>query len=201
MEKNKYSVVQLSELMHRLLKGEQDINNVEGVLIEYLSRFKCSKEPDLEKFLVKNSIRYEQEGYGRTYLVVSEIDSRILAYFTVALGNLEVFKASKKGKRKALGDLPGKDSVDNMPAFLIGQLGRADNCTAQELSGEILLSECYHKLNVASQCVGGSLVMLECRENMYSKFYEKYGYNKLRPELNEQDLYTLFKRINFNDYN
>ena len=65
-----------------------------------------------------------------------------------------------KGKRKMLGNYPGRDSVNSISAFLIGQL------------------------------VGGFVIVLECREHMYDKFYKNIGFKKFRNELNEDGLYV-----------
>ena len=40
----------------------------------------------------------------------------------------------------------------------------------------------------------GNLIVLECREHMYDKFYEGQGFKKLYDELNDESLYTLYKK-------
>lgn len=35
---------------------------------------------------------------------------------------------------------------------------------------------------------------------MYEKFYKNQGFKKLYDELNEENLYTLYKKIDFNEY-
>lgn len=35
---------------------------------------------------------------------------------------------------------------------------------------------------------------------MYDKFYEKKGFKKLYDELSDEGLYTLYQKINFEDY-
>ena len=35
---------------------------------------------------------------------------------------------------------------------------------------------------------------------MYDKFYEGQGFKKLYDELNDESLYTLYKKIDFTDY-
>jgi len=35
---------------------------------------------------------------------------------------------------------------------------------------------------------------------MYERFYEKQGFKKLYDELNSEGLYTLFKKMDFNEY-
>jgi hypothetical protein len=62
------------------------------------------------------------------------------------------------------------------------------------------LNECYHAISVAARAVGGNLVVLECREHMYDKFYKEQGFKKLYEGLNDENLYTLYKHVNFSDY-
>lgn len=62
------------------------------------------------------------------------------------------------------------------------------------------MNECYHAISIAARVVGGRLLILECREGMFEKFYEKHGFKKLYDELSEDKLYTLYKQIDFNEY-
>lgn len=192
-----YIVIPLGELIY---KG-YDIEKLESAF----KKFSCQREIDLENFLVQKAIPYEKSNYGKTYLCVDQgcLDDGefiILAYFTIAHRSVDISKLGTKRKRKVLGDYPGRDSIKSAPAFLIGQLGRCDICHSDELSGQQLLNECYHAISLAARIIGGNLLVLECREHMFEKFYEQQGFKKLYDELNDEGLYTLYKKINFNDY-
>ena len=106
----------------------------------------------------------------------------------------------KKKKRKVLGNYPGRDGLSSIPTYLIGQLGRSDLYTKEDLPGEQLLNECYHAISKAARIVGGKIIILECREKMYDKFYKNQGFNDLYGELSEEGLYTLYKKIDFSEY-
>ena len=112
-----------------------------------------------------------------------------MAYFTIAQKSIDISVLSKKKKRKVLGEYPGRDGLNSVPAYLIGQLGRCDKYDSNDLSGQQLLNECYHAISLATMIVGGNLLVLECREHMYDKFYCNQGYKKLYDELNEEGLY------------
>ena len=99
-----------------------------------------------------------------------------------------------------LGEYPGRDFVNSIPTYLIGQLGRCDNYDKEDLSGQQILNECYHAISVAARVVGGNLVVLECRECMFDKVYGNKGFKKLYDELNEEGLYTLYQKIDFSEY-
>ena len=72
--------------------------------------FSCSKEPAAEKFLKTSALYYEQEGFSRIYLYITdETTPRIAAFFTVAITatSLEGIRTSRIAK-KALSTLPPK---------------------------------------------------------------------------------------------
>lgn len=192
-----YKVIALGEILSKEYEQEK--------IEDAFKKFSCQREIDLEDFLVHKAIPYEKTNYGKTYLIIDEEFLKagnfvVMAYFTIAQKSLGIGNLTKKKKRKLLGEYPGRDSLESVPAYLIGQLGRSDNYTGQELDGQIILNECYHAISVAARVVGGNLVVLECREHMYEKFYEKQDYKKLYDELNEEGLYTLYKKINFEEY-
>ncbi|WP_034445619.1 hypothetical protein [Butyrivibrio sp. AE2032] len=177
--------------------------NEEKILSSF-SRFRCPQEHDLEDFLVKNAISYELRNIGKTYLFINKAsldDGEFVvdAYVTLATKAIDISEMSGKGRRKMLGNYPGRDELKTISAFLIGQLGRADYCDKKELTGEDLLNMCYSIFKQASSLIGGAVVVLECREHMYEKFYEKHGFKKIRDSLNSDNLYELYKKVNFDD--
>lgn len=192
-----YKVIPLGEILGK------DYNR--DKIEDAFKKFSCQREHDLEDFLLHKAIPYENTNYGKTYLcidcekVTSGIFS-VIAYFTIAQKSLDISNLSKKKKRKVLGEYPGRDGLGSVPAYLIGQLGRSDSYSKEDLDGQQLLNECYHAISVAAQVVGGNLLVLECREHMFSKFYEGQGFKKLYDELNEENLYTLYKKIDFSEY-
>jgi hypothetical protein len=193
----KYEIIPMGEL----LRKEYSLQKIE----ESFKKFSCQREKDLENFLLQKAITYERTNYGKTYLCIdkSELDNGkfiVIAYFTLAQKSLDISNLSKNKKRKVLGEYPGRDGLNSVPAYLIGQLGRCDNCSKEDLMGQQILNECYHAISLAARVVGGNLLVLECREHMFEKFYKDQGFKKLYNELNEEGLYTLYKKINFDEY-
>lgn len=193
-----YIVVPLGEILDN---KEYNIKKIEDAF----KRFSCQREIDLETFLVKRAIVYENANHGKTYLCLDKCaltkgDFIILAYFTLAQRAVDITNFSKKKKKNLLGSFPGRDNVTSITSYLIGQLGRNDECSSDKLSGNQLLNECYHAISMAARIVGGKLIVLECREHMFEKFYEKNDFKKLYDEVDENKLYTLYKKIDFNLY-
>lgn len=168
-------------------------------------KFSCHREEDLENFLVDKAITYEKTDIGKTYLCLDKekLENKefvIMAYFTIAQRAVDISALSPNKRRKMLGSFPGRDSIKAISAFLIGQLGRCDDYSSEEFSGQQLLNECYHAISLAARIVGGKLLVLECREHMYEKFYKNQGFKKLYDKLNKENLYTLYKKIDFKEY-
>lgn len=192
-----YSVIPMGEILN---KG-YEVHKIE----QAFKKFSCQREIDLENFLVNKAIPYENTNYGKTYLCIDDEalergEFIVLAYFTIAQKSLDISNLSKKKKRKVLGEYPGRDGLNSVPAYLIGQLGRSDDCPKEKLSGQEILNECYYAISLAAMIVGGNMIVLECREHMFGKFYEEQGFKKLYDELNEEGLYTLYKKIDFSEY-
>ena len=192
-----YKVIPLGEILGK----EYDEQKIENAF----KKFSCQREIELENFLIHKAVPYEKTNYGKTYLVIDlekllQDQFIVIAYFTIAQKSLDISNLSKKKKRKVLGEYPGRDSINSVPAYLIGQLGRCDDYKNIDLDGQQVLNECYHAISLAAKVVGGNLIVLECRECMYEKFYEKQGFKKLYDELNNEGLYTLYKKIDFSAY-
>lgn len=192
-----YKVISLGEILGKEYE--------EHIIEEAFKKFSCQREIDLENFLLKKSAIYEKTNFGKTYLFVDETALKksefvILAYFTIAQNSLDISALSKKKKRKVLGEYPGRDGLNSIPTYLIGQLGRCDSCPKEMLSGQQILNECYHAISLAARVIGGNLLILECREGMFAKFYEKQGFRKLYDYPNGEGLLTLYKKIDFSEY-
>lgn len=192
-----YVVLSLGELLREGYKEKIE---------DAYKKFSCSRETDLENFLICKSTEYDNIGFGKTYLIIDKdklIDEQeliIIAYFTIAIKSLDISALSAKHKREIFGAYPGRDTLNSIPGYLIGQLGRSDTYSSQDISGETILNECYHAISKAAKAVGGRVVVLECREWMFEKFYKQQGFKMFYKEQTKEQLYTLYKRINFEEY-
>lgn len=193
-----YIVVSLGEFL-------KEVNNEEKYrtkVLKELKKFKCSRETDLENFLHKNAIIYEESNIGKTFLIMDEDlldlgEWKILAFFTTGQSSINISNITKSKRKKLLGNIPGRDNLQHIPVLLIGQLGRDDNVNSHELPGEIILNEAYEVIRKAVMIIGGKLLILECREHMFSKFYQNQGFYKLNDSSDSSGLLTLYKKINF----
>lgn len=192
-----YKVIPLGELLGK--EYNQDKLNTA------FKRFSCQREADLENFLQEKAILYENTNLGKTYLILDSTELKnknfvIAGYFTIAQKSVDISEISAKKRRKMLGSYPGRDKLKSVPAYLIGQLGRCDSYSSLQLPGDTILNECYNVISLASMIVGGNLIVLECRDGMFSKVYEHLGFKKLYDSLNDEKLDTLYKKVDFEDY-
>lgn len=189
-----YIVISLNDFYENLNKDKILLN-------EIFRKFSCQREKDLENFLHCKALDYELSDFGKTFLFFDidkflDGDYDVLAFFTIGYTSVDISAISKKKRRKMLGNYPGRDRLNNIPAFLIGQLGKNDNYI-YDISGETILNEAYSVLKKANVIIGGKLLVLECREKMFEKVYKKFDFNKLYEETDKDDLLTLYKKLNF----
>lgn len=192
-----YNLISLGDL----LSNDFDENKIVSVF----EKFSCQFETELEDFLLNDSIKYEKAGFGKTFLFLDSErlkneELSIMAYYTIGHSSVDISNIKGKSRRKMLGSYPGRDNLTNLATFMIAQLGRSDKYSSEDLSGATILSECYNSLSIAAKIIGGNIVSLECREHMYSKFYEKQGYRKLTDKLSEKKLYSLYRKVDFEEY-
>ena len=163
------------------------------------------RERDLEHFLHEKACVYEKSSVGRTFLFIdAEALQReslsIMGFFTIGLTSCDISQLSQKQRRRILGAaILGRDRLSSFSAFLIGQLGRADFYSGADLPGEKFLEECYLCLKQANRYLGGEHVLLECRQNMFEKFYREQGFKKIVDEADHTKLVTLYNRLKFSE--
>ena len=167
---------------------------------DVFKKFSCQRETDLEDFLLHRAIEYQNIEYGKTFLLIdkneiSEGNIEVIAFFTIGTTALDISCLSVKQKRKIIGNLPGRDRLDYISAYLIGQLGRNDKYSKEDMPGEIILYECYNQLKMAQAIVGGKLIILECRDALCN-FYESKGFSELSTA-SKENLHTYYKKFNF----
>jgi len=173
----------------------------EDVLLREFKKFKCTREPDLEHFLIQKAIKKEQAGVSRTYLFVNRQTLRVdnlevMGFISLAVRSLNIKHLSQKQRKKVLGSsVENKEKLESISVFLIGQLGRSDAYTSKDLPGNFLLYEAFTIFKTVLNAVAMTdLVILECRPHMYDNFYKHHKFQEL-PLRDDIDLLTLRLRL------
>ena len=149
-----------------------------------LKTFKCPQNSDVENFLHRNAIKFELSGLSRTYIWFLENPLKVVAYFTVALKAITLDEATLKAIEEAAGEqfkeilndllkgFPLGERNKQIPVYLIGQLGKAPEV---EKLGGYLLKVALEKIQIASEAVGGKIVVLDVvKKGNFEKLIQHY---------------------------
>ncbi len=146
--------------------------------------YSIPRNPDVERFLKKNSIEFTKKNQSVTYLVFDISSMRMAGYFTLALKPLTVRgeTVSNTVKRKLLrvSELDEKSDTYTMSAYLIAQIGKnyTDYADKQITGGE-LLELAWDKIKEMQYLGGGMVVFLEAEnEEKLLSFYRNNRFSQ-----------------------
>ncbi|MDR0779056.1 MAG: hypothetical protein LBE48_06450 [Methanomassiliicoccaceae archaeon] len=162
---------QLSELIKEMNKKE---------LSSFLSRFKCSRSTDSERFLREVSVMHDKKDISRTHLIVDSEEDKILGYFTLALKCLSLNECDLSKSTVELMNL--NEGVAQ--AYLIGQLAKADDAASG--LGKRMLDEALKAFIDGKRKFGCRMVRLDCKDELID-YYVSYGFQHIRRN-HEKDL-------------
>ena len=179
LERNKYSVINI----RRYLNSDNPKLG-ENRLLQVLSGFSCPRNPDVERFLKKNSIEFTKKNQSVTYLVFDISNMRMVGYFTLALKPLTVRgdTVSNTVKRKLLrvSELDEKSDTYTMSAYLIAQIGKNYTDYAdKQITGSELLELAWDKIKEMQYLGGGMVAFLEAEnEEKLLSFYRNNRFSQ-----------------------
>lgn len=157
------------------------------------SHFECVRDPDIADFLIHKAIPFEKTNRSRTYLILDEnaiySDNQLvlLGYCSVSLQVLKIPEGASKSQIKKLDGLytrnrSGDGPITEIPAYLIGQIGKNDRFT-NALAGSTILEVALAAIGKAKESVGGRVVFIECRPiPQLIQFYKQNGFTYLQED-------------------
>ena len=165
METNKFSVINI----RRYLNSDNPKLG-ESRLLQVLSGFSCPKNPDVERFLKKNSIEFTKKNQSVTYLVFDVSSMELVGYFTIALKPLtvrgETVSNTVKKKLMRVSELDEQSQTYTMSAYLIAQLGKNfKNGAEKKITGEELLELAWDIVEKMQYMGGGMVTFLEAENS------------------------------------
>ena len=161
-----YDVINILDMIESV--GEDVVNAA-------LSKFSCSKNPEIENFVRKNAIDFAKKKMSITYLVVDE-EGNLVAFFAlthkaVQLTN-EGLSGSMRKKIERHAKLDEQSNTYMLSAFLIAQFGKNDRYK-EKVTGNELMDMTMNILVAVQREIGGGVVYLECEERpQLLSFYE-----------------------------
>lgn len=156
----------------------------------FLSSFLCPKNPDVERFLHQNALRFEESDYARTYLMLSDY-GEIQAYFSLSFK--EIMVNSDKMSKSEIKKLDGfNKNAKRIRVFLIGQIGKNANLRDNSIGLKDIFAHIFHYLRSAREIIGGRAVILECQPiEKLLDLYHQHGFKQLAV-LDDEEMKTLY---------
>ena len=124
----------------------------------------------------------------------TDINDLIIAYFSLAIKIFKIYKPTKTKRKKLQGS---KDlSHDYFYAFLIGQIGRNDSYSKEEIDGDKIFDYIYGILKIVHKHIGGRIILIECDNKRLKEYYNSKGFNDLQEIIKDKiTYYQLIKTI------
>lgn len=169
--------------VREMIKAFQDLEDGgENKLNAILSTFSCTLNPDIEFFLHKKSVLFENQSLSRTFLVMASFQNNpvIAGYFALAMKQISIRKEAVSNKmRSRIRRFAQFDTNSNsffLPAILVAQLGKNDTYK-NLISGDELLYFALEKVKEIQNLAGGKLVYVECEDvDKLKRFYYSNGF-------------------------
>lgn len=181
--------------------GENELNHI-------LSDFSCTKNADVETFLLKNAVEFTKKNQSITYLVFSNVSMDLVGYFSLTVKPVTIqTEGLSNSAKKKLGRLSRYDEKEagyHVAAYLIAQLGRnfSPNVT-HPITGKRLMTLALQTLQEIQYDLGGLIVYLECedREALLQFYQEQNGFRRFGERITENpgetEPHRLIQLMNF----
>ena len=162
------------------------------------SRFTCERDPDVSRFLKAHAIQNEGTGSSRTYLALSsealnENRLEVVAFVTVAITVTDFTTIGVDRRLEIMGRVPGVQSSNFFPGYLVAQLARDDRYTHEDFDASSLLPLAEDMIFDAISVVGGRFAYIDCRDELVG-YYERQDYESLYYD-EDRELHKLIKPL------
>jgi GNAT superfamily N-acetyltransferase len=130
------------------------------------SEFDCGK-PALNEFLIRFATQYQKRNLARTYVLVEEGSSRVLAYYTLATSSIEL-EAIPPEHASRLPQHP-------IPCVLLARLAVASSQHGKGV-GARLLRDCFERCLLLAQQIGIHAIVVDAIDEAAAQFYEHFDF-------------------------
>jgi GNAT superfamily N-acetyltransferase len=129
--------------------------------------FDCG-QADLDEFLAKYARQAHESGASKTYVAVDADDNTTIhGFYTLNPAQVD-FNLAPEAARPAGG---GQHPIGG---FRLGRLAVSRACQNQGLGGQLLIAAARRCIQVSSQ-VGGSLLLIDAKNERAAAWYKSYG--------------------------
>ncbi|MBP3200071.1 MAG: GNAT family acetyltransferase [Lachnospiraceae bacterium] len=161
-----FSVINILDLIDNTSENEVD---------DFVSKFKCEKNNEIEEFIHKDAIDFAKRKISVTHLVLDN-EANMLGYFTLTHKPIRVpadlLTNTTKKKIERFTKLDEATNTYDVSAFLIAQFGK-NTSLPQAITGNEMMNMALSVLSKVQREIGGGIVFLECEDNdKLLEFYE-----------------------------
>ena len=129
--------------------------------------FDCG-QADLNAFLMKHARQAHDSGASKTYVAVDDVDgTTVFGFYTLSPAHVE-FSLTPEAARPAGG---GRHPIGG---FRLGRLAVSKAVQGQGLGGQLLVAAALRCTRVSAQ-VGGSLLLIDAKDERAANWYKSYG--------------------------
>lgn len=170
------------------LSKKKVFKNAEGRVLSYLRTFSCSRNPDVEDYLYNSekALRLQKESVSRTYLIIdSEDEGAIVAYFSISIKPVTIKDSYEitKTKLRKMNVKRINDDIEVCTTFLIGQIGRNDSYTREDIDLRGILEYVFAVINKVRELIGGKIILIEVeKEPKLIKRYEELSFENIQSD-------------------
>jgi len=167
----------------------------DSIIEQVPARFLCSRNKEVEEFLHDLAISYERSSSARTYLLATE-KKDIAGYFTLSIGFADISKSADLSEEDKKRLKMSKCPDHRIPCFLIGQLGRNDSFSHDELPGNQILEIALAVLVEVKDQIGGKFVIVECEDHLVPMYQsDKFRFRLFNTPNKKRKYNQLFRII------
>lgn len=179
-----YSIVSLYEILKKQEISHRDVNG-KDIAKSIIATFSCPMNKDIQYFVDKSMILFEEQRISSTYLVMASYRKQpvLVGFFTLSPKSICIKgeNISSNSMKRRIGKFSQYDNENKayfMPVILIGQLSKNYASSYNKLiTGDELLKFAFDKAIESQKLTGGRYIYLESEDKEYLKqFYQSNGF-------------------------
>jgi len=147
-----------------------------------VTSFDC-EESALTKFLHQEALEWQERKLGHTVVFFEPAMEQVIGYYTIAPASLE-----KKSLEKT--KVAFKKGPQAIPGWIIGRLARHISYRGKRFQvpgvtlGDLMMNHAIQKCIELSEQGGGTILIVDCKNEHAKQFYRKFGFVELTSEPN-----------------
>ncbi|MCI1664655.1 MAG: hypothetical protein LKI23_06890 [Bifidobacterium crudilactis] len=163
-------------------ESDESAKAFRGVVKEAINRFTCTRSNSVSDFVHNKMNGIEKSHDGCTYLFVTRSKSgsfiEIAGFFELCLTSID-FSRLSKNKRSEFKGAHTHLRGDHAGSYSIGELGRSELFTKEDLPGEVILQEAINIIVDCRNRISGRYTLIEARDEIFESLYKPYGFKKV----------------------